>query len=125
MGFLFVFKFDAVSSFGYFLLIFFRLREPAQHLSTSRRPSPFAGFSDPRMLLLFVLSSFLTAQFFQAYSTLPLVIRLHGMNVGDSSPAIIGNGLSVVFFSILLSRIFQPWSASRPLALAAPFLRID
>jgi predicted MFS family arabinose efflux permease len=119
ISFLFLFTFDAVSSLGYFLLIFFRLREPAQHLSTSRRPSPFAGFSDPRMLLLFVLSSFLTAQFFQAYSTLPLMMRLHGMNVGDYSRAIIANGLTVVIFSIPLSRILQRWSAARALALAA------
>ncbi len=116
ISFLFLFTFDAVSSLGYFLLIFFRLREPAQHLSTSRRPSPFAGFSDPRMLLLFVLSSFLTAQFFQAYSTLPLVMRLHGMNVGDYSRAIIANGLTVVIFSIPLSRILQRRSAARALA---------
>jgi len=71
------------------------------------------------MLLLFVLSSFLTAQFFQAYSTLPLVMRLHGMNVGDYSRAIIANGLTVVIFSIPLSRILQRWSAARALALAA------
>ncbi len=119
ISFLFLFTFDAVSSLCYFLLIFFRLREPAQHLSTSRRSSPFAGFSDPRMLLLFVLSSFLTAQFFQAYSTLPLVMRLHGLNVGDYSRAIIANGLTVVIFSIPLSRILQRWSAARALALAA------
>ena len=72
ISFVFLFSFDAISSPCYFVLIFFRLREPAQHLArSSQRSSPLAGFSDRRMLLLFVLSSFLTAQFFQAYSTLP------------------------------------------------------
>ena len=103
-----------------FVLIFFRLREPAKHLvSSGQRHSPFAGFSDRRMLLLFVLSSFLTAQFFQAYSTLPLVMRLQGMNAGDYSRAIIANGVTVVILSIPLSRILQRWPAARALALAA------
>lgn len=119
ISFVFLFTFDAVSSLGYFLLILLRLREPAQHLSTSQRPSPFAGFSDRRMLLLFILSCFLTAQFFQAYSTLPLVMRSHRMNAGDYSRAIIANGLTVVIFSIPLSRILQRWPAARALAFAA------
>jgi MFS family permease len=120
ISFFFLFMFDALSSLCYFVLILLRLREPARHLvSTGSRPSPLAAFSDRRMLLLFFLSSFLTAQFFQAYSTLPLVMRLHGMNAGDYSRAIIANGLTVVIFSIPLSRILQRWSAARALALAA------
>jgi predicted MFS family arabinose efflux permease len=120
ISFFFLFTFDAVSSLCYFVLILFRLREPAQHLaSTSQAHSPFAGFSDRRMLLLFLLSSFLTSQFFQAYSTLPLVMRLHGMNAGDYSRAIMTNGLTVVILSIPLSRLLQRWLAARALALAA------
>ena len=120
ISFFFLFTFDAVSSLCYFVLIFFRLREPAQHLTSTGQPhSPFAGFSDRRMLLLFLLSSFLTSQFFQAYSTLPLVMRLHGMNAGDYSRAIMVNGVTVVILSIPLSRILQRWSAARALALAA------
>jgi predicted MFS family arabinose efflux permease len=120
ISFAFLFTFDAVSSLGYFVLIFFRLREPAQHLASTGQPhSPFAGFTDRRMFLLFVLSSFLTSQFFQAYSTLPLVMRLHGMNAGDYSRAILVNGLTVVIFSIPLSRVLQRCSAARALALAA------
>jgi predicted MFS family arabinose efflux permease len=120
ISFHFLFLFDACSSLCYFLFIFFRLREPARHqVTSSSKFSPFAGFSDRRMVLLFVLSSFLTAQFFQAYSTLPLVMRLHGMNAGDYSRAIIANGITVVVLSIPLSRILQRWSAARALALAA------
>jgi MFS family permease len=120
ISFVFLFMFDALSSLCYFVLILLRLREPARHLvSSGSRPSPFAAFSDRRMLLLFLLSSFLTAQFFQAYSTLPLVMRLHGMNAGDYSRAIIANGLTVVILSIPLSRILQRWPAARALALAA------
>jgi MFS family permease len=120
ISFFFLFTFDAVSSLCYFVLILLRLREPARHLvSSGSRPSPLAAFSDRRMLLLFFLSSFLTAQFFQAYSTLPLVMRLQGMNAGDYSRAIIANGLTVVILSIPLSRILQRWSAARALALAA------
>jgi predicted MFS family arabinose efflux permease len=120
ISFFFLFIFDALSSLGYLILILLRLREPARHLvSTGSRPSPFAAFSDRRMFLLFFLSSFLTAQFFQAYSTLPLVMRLHGMNAGDYSRAIIANGLTVVILSIPLSRILQRWPAGRALALAA------
>jgi predicted MFS family arabinose efflux permease len=120
ISFFFLFTFDALSSLCYFVLILFRLREPAKHLvSTGHRPSPFVAFSDRRMVLLFVLSSFLTAQFFQAYSTLPLVMRLHGMNAGDYSRAIIANGVTVVILSIPLSRILQRGSAARALALAA------
>jgi predicted MFS family arabinose efflux permease len=119
ISFVCLFTLDAVSSLCYFLLILWRLREPAQHLGSSQRPSPFAGFSDRRLLLLFILSCFLTAQFFQAYSTLPLVMRFHGMNAGDYSRAIIANGLTVVIFSIPLSRILQRWSTARALAFAA------
>jgi MFS family permease len=107
ISFVFLFTFDAVSSLGYFVLIFFRLREPAQHLASTGQPhSPFAGFSDRRMLLLFLLSSFLTSQFFQAYSTLPLVMRLHGMNAGDYSRAIMTNGcLVAIAFWLFFDRI--------------------
>ncbi len=123
ISFFFLFWFDTVSSLCYFVLIFFRLREPAQHLvNTGQRPSPFAAFSDRRMLLLFILSSFLTAQFFQAYSTLPLVMRLQGMNAGDYSRAIIANGITVVILSIPLSRILQRWSSAKSLAAAAAFV---
>jgi MFS family permease len=120
ISFVFLFLFDALSSLCYFVLISFRLREPAQHLmSTGQRSSPFAGFTDRRMLLLFILSTFLTAQFFQAYSTLPLVMRLHGMNAGDYSRALVANGLTVVILSIPLSRLLQRWSAAKALACAA------
>jgi predicted MFS family arabinose efflux permease len=120
ISFFFLFAFDAVSSLCYFVLILFRLREPAQRLaSTGQTHSPFAGFSDRRMVLLFLLSSFLTSQFFQAYSTLPLVMRFHGMNAGDYSRAIMINGLTVVILSIPLSRSLQRWSEARALALAA------
>ena len=119
ISFVCLFTCDAVSSLCYFMLIFWRLREPAQHLGSGHRPSPFAGFSDRRLLLLFIRSCFLTAQFFQAYSTLPLVMRFHGMNAGDYSRAIIANGLTVVIFSIPLSRILQRWSTARALAFAA------
>ena len=119
ISFAFLFLFDAFSSLCYFLFIFFRLREPARHQVASSQFSPFAGFSDRRMVLLFVLSSFLTAQFFQAYSTLPLVMRLQGMNAGDYGRAIIANGITVVVLSIPLSRMLQRWSAARALALAA------
>jgi predicted MFS family arabinose efflux permease len=119
-SFLFLFLFDAASSLCYFALILFRLREPAKHrVTTGTRPSPFAAFADRRMLLLFILSTFLTAQFFQAYSTLPLVMRLHGMNAADYSRAILLNGLTVVILSIPLSRVLQRISAARALALAA------
>jgi predicted MFS family arabinose efflux permease len=120
VSFFFLFSCDAVSSLCYFALIFFRLREPARHLAIpGARRSPFAAFADRRMLVLFILSSFLTAQFFQSYSTLPLVMRHQGMNAADYSRAIALNGLTVVLLSIPLSRVLQRVSPGRALALAA------
>jgi predicted MFS family arabinose efflux permease len=118
ISFTFLFGFDAFTSLLYFAIILFCFREPRQHVEGPRR-SPFAAFGDRRLLLLFGLALLLTAQFFQAYSTLPLVMSQKGLDAGDFSRALVTNGITVVLLSIPISRWLQRWSPAAGLSIAA------
>jgi predicted MFS family arabinose efflux permease len=113
-----LFGFDATTALIYFAIIWFCFREPKQHAPGARR-SPFAAFADRRLRLLFGLACLLTGQFFQAYSTLPLVMRQRGLDAGDFSHALMLNGITVVLLSIPISRLLQRWSPATGLTIAA------
>ncbi|MBV8276221.1 MAG: MFS transporter [Verrucomicrobia bacterium] len=116
----FLFSFDGTTALLYFAIILFWFREPRQHkhIQGTRR-SPFAAFRDHRLLLLFGLACLLTGQFFQAYSTLPLVMSQKGLDAGDFSRALVTNGVTVVLLSIPISRFLQRWSPATGLSIAA------
>ena len=118
ISFHFLFTFDATTSLLYFAIILFFFREPRQHVQRTRR-SPFAAFGDRRLVLLFSLACFLTGQFFQAYSTLPLVMSQKGLDAGDFSRALVTNGITVVLLSIPISRWLQRWSPAAGLSIAS------
>jgi predicted MFS family arabinose efflux permease len=118
ISFHFLFSFDGTTSLLYFAIILFWFREPRQHVPGVRR-SPFAAFRDRRLVLLFGLACLLTAQFFQAYSTLPLVMSQKGLDAGDFSRALVTNGVTVVLLSIPISRFLQRWSPATGLSIAA------
>jgi predicted MFS family arabinose efflux permease len=113
-----LFSFDATTALIYFAIILFCFREPRQHLRGARR-SPFAAFADRRLRLLFGLACLLTGQFFQAYSTLPLVMRQRGLDASDFSHALMLNGITVVLLSIPISRLLQRWTPATGLTIAA------
>ncbi|MBV9732259.1 MAG: MFS transporter, partial [Verrucomicrobia bacterium] len=98
ISFHFLFSFDGTTSLLYFAIILFGFREPRKHVPGVRR-SPFAAFKDRRLLLLFGLACLLTGQFFQAYSTLPLVMSQKGLDAGAFSRALVTNGATVVLLS--------------------------
>ena len=118
VGYHFLFNVDAVTSVFYFAIILLWFREPRKHVQGAGR-SPLAAFSDHRMLLLFGLACLLTVQFFQAYSTLPLVMRQQGMDASDFSRALAANGVTVVLLSIPFNRLLQRWSPVVGLSIAA------
>lgn len=118
ISFHFLFSFDGTTSLLYFAIILFCFREPRQHVQGVRR-SPFAAFRDRRLVLLFGLACLLTSQFFQAYSTLPLVMSQKGLDAGDFSRALVTNGITVVLLSIPISRFLQRWSPATGLSIAA------
>jgi predicted MFS family arabinose efflux permease len=118
ISFHFLFSFDGTTSLLYFAIILFWFREPRQHVLGVRR-SPFAAFKDRRLVLLFGLACLLTGQFFQAYSTLPLVMSQKGLDAGDFSRALVTNGVTVVLLSIPISRLLQRWSPAAGLSIAA------
>lgn len=118
ISFHFLFSFEGTTSLLYFTIILFCFREPRQHVQGVRR-SPFAAFRDRRLVLLFGLACLLTGQFFQAYSTLPLVMSQKGLNAGDFSRALVTNGVTVVLLSIPISRFLQRWSPATGLSIAA------
>jgi predicted MFS family arabinose efflux permease len=118
ISFHFLFSFDGTTSLLYFAIILFGFREPRKHMPGVRR-SPFAAFKDRRLLLLFGLACLLTGQFFQAYSTLPLVMSQKGLDAGDFSRALVTNGATVVLLSIPISRFLQRWSPATGLSIAA------
>jgi predicted MFS family arabinose efflux permease len=118
ISFHFLFSFEGTTSLLYFAIILLRFREPRQHVQGVRR-SPFAAFRDRRLVLLFALACLLTGQFFQAYSTLALVMSQKGLNAGDFSRALVTNGITVVLLSIPISRFLQRWSPATGLSIAA------
>jgi predicted MFS family arabinose efflux permease len=118
ISFHFLFSFEGTTSLLYFAIILFCFREPRQHVQGVRR-SPFAAFRDRRLVLLFGLACLLTGQFFQAYSTLPLVMSQKGLDAGDFSRALVTNGITVVLLSIPISRFLQRWSPATGLSIAA------
>jgi predicted MFS family arabinose efflux permease len=118
ISFHFLFSFDGTTSLLYFAIILFWFREPRQHVP-GVRSSPFAALKDRRLLLLFGLACLLTGQFFQAYSTLPLVMSQKGLDAGDFSHALVTNGATVVLLSIPISRFLQRWSPATGLSIAA------
>jgi predicted MFS family arabinose efflux permease len=118
ISFHFLFSFEGTTSLLYFAIILFCFREPRQHVPGVRR-SPFAAFRDRRLVLLFGLACLLTGQFFQAYSTLPLVMSQKGLDAGDFSRALVTNGVTVVLLSIPISRLLQRWSPATGLSIAA------
>jgi predicted MFS family arabinose efflux permease len=117
ISFHFLFSFEGTTSLLYFAIILFCFREPRQHVPGVRR-SPFAAFRDRRLVLLFGLACLLTGQFFQAYSTLPLVMSQKGLDAGDFSRALVTNGVTVVLLSIPISRLLQRWSPATGLSIA-------
>jgi MFS family permease len=118
ISFHFLFSFDGTTSLLYFAIILFCFREPRQHVQ-GIRPSPFAAFSDRRLIVLFGVACLLTSQFFQAYSTLPLVMSQKGLDAFDFSRAMATNGITVVLLSIPISRFLQRWSPAVGLTIAA------
>jgi len=118
VGYHLLFGVDGATSLLYFAIILVFFREPRKHVEGTRR-SPFAAFRDHRVLLLFGLALLLTFQFFQAYSTLPLVMRQRGLDAGDFSRALAANGVTVVLLSIPISRFLQRWSPAVGLSIAA------
>jgi predicted MFS family arabinose efflux permease len=118
ISFHFLFSFEGTTSLLYFAIILFCFREPRQHVQGVRR-SPFAAFRDRRLVLLFGLACLLTGQFFQAYSTLALVMSQKGLDAGDFSRALVTNGITVVLLSIPISRFLQRWSPATGLSIAA------
>jgi MFS family permease len=118
ISFHFLFSFDGATALLYFAIILFCFREPRQHVQGIRR-SPFAAFGDRRLVVLFGLACLLTGQFFQAYSTLPLVMRQNGLDAFDFSRAMATNGITVVLLSIPISRFLQRWSPAAGLTIAA------
>jgi len=118
ISFHFLFSFEGTTSLLYFAIILFCFREPRQHVQGVRR-SPFAAFRDRRLVLLFGLACLLTGQFFQAYSTLALVMSQNGLDAGDFSRALVTNGITVVLLSIPISRFLRRWSPATGLSIAA------
>jgi predicted MFS family arabinose efflux permease len=118
VGYHLLFGVDGATSLLYLAIILVFFREPRKHVERTRR-SPFAAFRDHRVLLLFGLALLLTFQFFQAYSTLPLVMRQRGLDAGDFSRALVANGVTVVLLSIPISRLLQRWSPAVGLSIAA------
>ncbi len=113
-----LFGVDGTTSLLYFAIILLFFREPRIHVEGTRR-SPWSAFADHRLLLLFGFGCLLTFQFFQAYSTLPLVMRQRGLDAGDFSHALMLNGITVVLLSIPISRLLQRWTPAAGLTIAA------
>jgi predicted MFS family arabinose efflux permease len=118
ISFHFLFSFDGTTSLLYFAIILFCFREPRRHVQGTRQ-SPFAAFRNRRLVLLFGLACLLTGQFFQAYSTLPLVMSQKGLDASDFSRALTTNGITVVLLSIPISRLLQRWPPAAGLSIAA------
>jgi predicted MFS family arabinose efflux permease len=81
--------------------------------------NPLSALRDRRLLLLSVVATLLTSQFYQAYSTLPLVMAGLGLTESAYGYAIAANGVTVVGLTIFLSRALQRWQPRTALVAAS------
>ena len=112
-----LFVLDGLTMIGYALFIFLGVPETKPEALPdepgTRPPRVRDAFLDPALVLLTVCAFLISTLFFQAFTTLPLAMRLDGLSASDFGLTAAVNGVLIVIFSLAIAR----WAEVRPPAL--------
>lgn len=111
---------DAATTLAYAVIVWWKIPEtrPA-HLVHEQRPAPWAPLADGRFVAFCGLSMLVWMLLFQAFVTLPIDLRNHGLSPGAYGSLIALNGVLIVFLQPLFSRLLRGFPHHRVLAAAA------
>ena len=111
---------DAATTLAYTGIVWWKIPEtrPA-HLVNEERPSPWAPLADGPFVAFCGLSVLVWLLLFQAFVTLPIDLRNHGLSPGAYGSLIALNGVLIVFLQPILSRLLGNFPHHRVLAASA------
>ncbi len=129
INYLWLFIGDALTTFIYGLLIFFRVPETRPeaarktvHASLRQRIRQVR--QEPILLAFTGLTLLIGIVYMQGYVTLPLDMRSHGLTPADYGMATSANAILVVLLSIQVSNLAGKWPRFRAMAVSALLLGI-
>lgn len=111
---------DAATTLAYAFIVWWKIPEtrPA-HLVHEQRPWPWAPLADGRFVAFCALSMLVWILFLQAFVTLPIDLRNHGLSPGAYGSLIALNGMLIVVLQPILSQLLKRFAHHRVLASAA------
>ena len=111
---------DAATTLAYACIVWWKIPEtrPAQVLS-EKRPPPWAPLADGRFVAFCALSMLIWTLFLQAFVTLPIDLRDHGLSPASYGSLIALNGVLIVVLQPILSRLLRRFPHHRVLAVSA------
>jgi len=111
---------DAATTLLYAGIVWWKIPETRPlHPVHEKRPPPWAPLSDGPFVAFCALSMMVWMLFHQAFVTLPIDLRNHGLSPGDYGLLIALNGVLIVLLQPIVSRLLLRFAHYRVLALAA------
>ena len=117
---------DAVTTLAYAGIVWVRVPEtaPSAHAPSGPRQPLWAPLADRRFVVFCALISLVAMLFNQAFVTLPLDLRDHGLSPAAYGSLIALNGVLIFLLQPLVSRLVSPYPRHRVLAGAAALIGI-
>src|SRR3954465_4783537 len=116
---------DAITTLAYAAIVWVRVPEarPAHFISAPREPL-WAPLADRPFVVFCALIALVGMLFHQAFVTLPLDVRDHGLSPAAYGSLIALNGVLIFLLQPLISRLVSPYARHRVLAGAAALVGI-
>jgi MFS family permease len=116
---------DAATTLAYAAVVWLRVPEtrPA-HLVHEEREPLWAPLADRPFVAFCILISMVGLLFHQAFVTLPIDVRAHGLSAATYGALIALNGVLIFLLQPLVSRVLSPYPRHRVLAGAAALVGI-
>jgi len=111
---------DAATTLIYALIVWLRVQETRPHIAAhEERPPPWAALRDRPFLAFVLLVTLVWTVFHQAFITLPVDLRDHGLTPASYGALIALNGVLIVLLQPLVSRALGRVARHRALAMGA------
>jgi MFS family permease len=121
-GFLVLFVADALTTFIYGCVVWFKVPETAPQRAPSRSLLPsLAPFQDKTFLAFWLANLLIALVFFQANTALPLDLSAHGLSLAQYGAVMAVNGVLITLVQPFASRAVSRWRRSSVLAASAVF----
>jgi MFS family permease len=121
-GFLTLFVADALTTFIYGCVVWFKVAETSPHRAPSRSLLPSVVPFRDKVFLAFWVPNFLVALiFFQGHTALALDLIAHGLGTTEYGAIMAVNGVMIVLLQPFIARIVSRWRRSAVLAAGALF----